>query len=179
MSNEEHPTRTVDTRHTQRTAGVQRAAGTRPAAGSPPILLPLPPVLASRSGGGEPPDQVVRGARWTEGCCVVTLAGDIDFFTASWVRSAVATGASGPATTVVIDASRVGFCDSGLLRAVLPCDAPRRRVRLAAPSPAVRRLLALAAPPDFPPPYPSVAEALRSAGAGSSTGAAPMPSRSG
>lgn len=126
-----------------------------------PILLPLPPVLAPQSGGADPPPQVVADARWSHGCCVLALTGEIDYFSAEWVRAALTTAAAGGGPTrVVVDVSRVSFCDSGLLRALLPWRTAQREVRLAAPSEAVRRLLAVACPRDLPPCHGSVEQAL-------------------
>ncbi|MDK1473007.1 STAS domain-containing protein [Streptomyces sp. 549] len=169
-----------------------------------PILLPLPPVLAPQCAGGPPPPQVVADARWLNGCCVLTLTGEIDFFSAAWVRSALATAtataSATPALTaspapvasvsptdtataspsatdtatasasssaagrgaarVVVDVSRVTFCDSGLLRALLPWRTASREVDLAAPSEAVRRLLAVTRVGELPPCHSSVEQAL-------------------
>ncbi|MFF0741128.1 STAS domain-containing protein [Streptomyces sp. NPDC004111] len=72
----------------------------------------------------------------------VSVQGEIDYFSAAPLGALLASAASFGHTRLVVDASRVTFCDSGFLNALLAWRRGGRRLILAAASSAVRRLLA-------------------------------------
>ncbi|MFI5802700.1 STAS domain-containing protein [Streptomyces sp. NPDC051561] len=72
----------------------------------------------------------------------VAVQGEIDHFSAAPLSAMLASAAAFGHTRLVVDASRVTFCDSGFLNALLAWRRGGRRLILAATSAAVRRLLA-------------------------------------
>ncbi|MFD3515364.1 STAS domain-containing protein [Streptomyces sp. NPDC058657] len=78
----------------------------------------------------------------TEGATLqLAVEGEIDHFSAAPLSALLASAASFGHTRLVVDASRVTFCDSGFLNALVAWRRGGRRLVLAAASAAVRRLL--------------------------------------
>ncbi|GHH40987.1 STAS domain-containing protein [Streptomyces candidus] len=85
---------------------------------------------------------VVASCR-TEGSTLsIAVQGEIDHFTAAPLSALLTSAAAFGHTCLVVDASRVTFCDSGFVNALLAWRRGGRRLVLAAASTAVRRLLA-------------------------------------
>jgi anti-anti-sigma factor len=107
---------------------------------SPSHILPKKPTRAIVPGGSG--RSVVASCR-TEGSTLkVAVQGEIDHFTVAPLSALLASAAAFGHTRLVVDASRVTFCDSGLLNALLAWRRGGRRLVLAAASLAVQRLLA-------------------------------------
>ncbi|MFD7325844.1 STAS domain-containing protein [Streptomyces sp. NPDC059875] len=76
---------------------------------------------------------------------LVRLMGEIDHYSAAPLRAILASAAAEGCTDLVLDASRVTFCDSGLLGVLDQWSRRGRRYRIDAPPGVVLRLLRLAA----------------------------------
>ncbi|MCX5204685.1 STAS domain-containing protein [Streptomyces sp. NBC_00237] len=109
---------------------------------SPSHILPIPtPVRTGRGVTRRPLPGVVAACR-TEGTTLnVAVQGEIDHFTAAPLSALLTSAAAFGHTRLVVDASRVTFCDSGFLNALLAWRRGGRRLILAAASAAVERLL--------------------------------------
>lgn len=94
---------------------------------------------------------------------VVVATGDVDLASADQLRSALL--AAVDRGTTVLDLAGVEFCDSSGLRVILEMDRKARagdaRFRLAAPTAAVERLLALTKADEVLAIFPDVERALR------------------
>lgn len=104
--------------------------------------------------------QVVRGASHT---AVVAVVGEIDLAGVPELRRALLTGvAQGP---VILDAASVSFCDSVGLQCLLEARRAASECgtsfRLAAPSPAVMRLLELVGAREIFEIFPDLETALK------------------
>ncbi|MEU8893281.1 STAS domain-containing protein [Streptomyces sp. NPDC048442] len=111
---------------------------------SPSHILPTS-ITSIRSGRGAArrPLPPVIAACHTEGTTLsIAVQGEIDHFTAAPLSALLASAAAFGHTRLVVDASRVTFCDSGFLNALLAWRRGGRRLILAAASAAVKRLLA-------------------------------------
>ncbi|QES17496.1 hypothetical protein DEJ45_23660 [Streptomyces venezuelae] len=116
-------------------------------------LAPSAPPVAHDSGADTAPGVIVIDSCTTLGTTlVVHLAGEIDRFSAAPVRALLASAADDGYTGLVLDTSRVTFCDSGFLAAVGWWPRHGRRLRLANRSRAVQRLLIAAATAGRQPP---------------------------
>ncbi|MGW7411563.1 STAS domain-containing protein [Streptomyces sp. NPDC054863] len=112
---------------------------------SPSHILPISitSIRSGRAAAKRPPLPVVAACR-TEGTTLrVAVQGEIDHFTAAPLSALLASAAAFGHTRLVVDASRVTFCDSGFLNALLAWRRGGRRLILAAASAAVKRLLAV------------------------------------
>ncbi len=99
------------------------------------------------SGADTAPGVIVVDSCTTLGTTlVVRLAGEIDHFSAAPLRALLASAADDGCTGLVLDASRVTFCDSGFLAVLDLWPQQGRRLRLANPSRAVQHLLNAVAP---------------------------------
>jgi anti-sigma B factor antagonist len=92
-----------------------------------------------------PPGGLVFSARTEDGCTIVSLAGVLDVACTPMLRERLAGLLTPRASKLVIDLSKVSFCDASGL-AVLVGTARRARLlggglRLAAPAPAVASAL--------------------------------------
>ncbi|MET9602919.1 STAS domain-containing protein [Streptomyces sp. NPDC006459] len=82
-------------------------------------------------------------------CSVVTVSGDLDLDRVDTLNSALLGACSDPGAPdrVVVDLTRLAFCDSAglnaLLRARLLCESNGRTLILANPGPQVMRLLSI------------------------------------
>ncbi|MEN8653756.1 STAS domain-containing protein [Streptomyces sp. 21So2-11] len=85
--------------------------------------------------------QIVAACRTHGDTLVIALQGEIDRFTAAPLHAILTSAAAFGHTRLVIDATRITFCDSGFLNAVLGWRRRGRRLCLASCSPAVVRLL--------------------------------------
>ncbi|MFI0979907.1 STAS domain-containing protein [Streptomyces sp. NPDC021093] len=111
---------------------------------SPSHILPtsLPPIRSTRGVVHRPPQPVIAACRAEGTTLSVAVQGEIDHFTAAPLSALLASAAAFGHTRLVVDASRVTFCDSGFLNALLAWRRGGRRLILAAASAAVKRLLA-------------------------------------
>ncbi|MFF9852972.1 STAS domain-containing protein [Streptomyces litmocidini] len=109
------------------------------------LAAPTPPVVHD-SGADTAPGVIVIDSCTTLGSTlVVHLAGEIDHYSAAPLRALLASAADNGCIGLVLDTSRVTFCDSGLLAVLRWWPRHGRRLRLANRSRAVRRLLDAAA----------------------------------
>ncbi|MER5735529.1 MULTISPECIES: STAS domain-containing protein [unclassified Streptomyces] len=116
-----------------------------------PPAAPAPPVVHD-SGADTAPGVIVIDSCTTLGATlVVHLAGEIDHYSATPLRALLASAADDGYTGLVLDTSRVTFCDTGFLAVLDWWPRNGRRLRLANRSPAVQRLLNAAAAADRPP----------------------------
>ncbi|MEU6949127.1 STAS domain-containing protein [Streptomyces sp. NPDC046316] len=76
---------------------------------------------------------------------LVRLTGEIDHYSAAPLRAILVSAAADGCTDLILDASRVTFCDSGLLGVLDQWSRLGRRYRIDAPPPVVLRLLRVAA----------------------------------
>ncbi|MCT4351568.1 STAS domain-containing protein [Streptomyces sp. Je 1-79] len=76
---------------------------------------------------------------------LVRLTGEIDHHSAAPLRAILLSAAADGRTDLILDASRVTFCDSGLLGVLDLWSRLGRRYRIDAPPPVVLRLLRAAA----------------------------------
>ncbi|MDK0520578.1 STAS domain-containing protein [Streptomyces sp. ML-6] len=107
---------------------------------------PAPPVVHD-SGADTAPGVIVVDSCTTLGTTLVLrLAGEIDHFSAAPLRALLASAAEDGCTGLVLDTSRVTFCDSGFLAVLDWWPRQGRRLRLANRSRAVQHLLNAAAP---------------------------------
>ncbi|MEU1277955.1 STAS domain-containing protein [Streptomyces sp. NPDC005805] len=97
---------------------------------------PSAPGTAPASGG-----TVVHSCTSAGTLLCVALRGEIDYVTVSPLRAIMASAAAAGFTRLILDTSRVVFADSALLGALGLWCRDDRRLRLAAPSRAVQRLL--------------------------------------
>ncbi|MEV6679094.1 STAS domain-containing protein [Streptomyces erythrochromogenes] len=116
------------------------------------------PLTVHDSGADTAPGVILIRSCTTLGTTlVVHLAGEIDHFSAAPLRALLASAADNGHTGLVLDCSRVTFCDSGFLAALDWWPRQGRRLRLTHRSRAVERLLRAAAsaprPPLGPPAY--------------------------
>ncbi|MEV7969471.1 STAS domain-containing protein [Sphaerisporangium sp. NPDC088356] len=103
------------------------------------------------------------------GAVVIRATGNLDFSSTPALRDKVETAASAAqATTVIIDLSEVGLCDSSglgeLLHARRRCETSGIQLMLAGPPPNVRRRLATTGLTALFEVFPSVTDALHHAG---------------
>lgn len=115
-----------------------------------PILPVTPQTLAGPtphdSGADTAPGVIVVHSCTTLGTTlVVHLTGEIDHFSAAPLRALLASAAADGYTGLVLDTSRVTFCDSGFLAVLRWWPRQGRRLRVTARSRAVQRLLDAAA----------------------------------
>ncbi|GGZ72479.1 STAS domain-containing protein [Streptomyces subrutilus] len=122
-----------------------------------PIDAPVPPAARALAGPlSESPVEPVPEARsdrlprlrstlGADGVLAVTLAGEFDHYTCAPLRDLLADGAARGARHLVVDAARVGFCDSSLLHVLDRWVRGGRGLELSAASAPVRLLLGLAA----------------------------------
>ncbi len=100
------------------------------------------PTRTARGAARRPLPGVVASCR-TEGTTLsIAVQGEIDHFTVAPLSALLTSAAAFGHTRLVVDASRVTFCDSGFLNALLAWRRGGRRLVLAAASVAVKRLLA-------------------------------------
>ncbi|MFJ6695944.1 STAS domain-containing protein [Streptomyces sp. NPDC091272] len=108
---------------------------------SPSHILPTS-IRSGRGVAAQPPLPVVAACR-TEGTTLqIAVQGEIDHFTVAPLSALLASAAAFGHTRLVVDASRVTFCDSGFVNALLAWRRGGRRLELAGASAAVDRLLA-------------------------------------
>lgn len=108
-----------------------------------PILPPAAPRTATPPPRRTPgPDEViVHSCTGYGGTLVIAVRDEIDHYTVTPLRAMLAAAADHGYTRLVLDTAGVTFCDSGLLRILDWWHRPGRGLRVAHPSPAVRRLL--------------------------------------
>ncbi|WP_030760018.1 STAS domain-containing protein [Streptomyces sp. NRRL F-2664] len=120
-------------------------------------ILPAPltteaPPTAHDSGADTAPGVILIHSCTTLGTTlVVRLAGEIDHFSAAPLRAFMASAADNGHTGLVLDCSRVTFCDSAFLAALEWWPRQGRRLRISRRSQAVERLLRAAAAASRPP----------------------------
>lgn len=122
-------------------------------------ILPAPlatptsvPPLVHDSGADTAPGVIVIDSCTTLGATlVVRLTGEIDHYSAAPLRALLASAADDGCTGLVLDTSRVTFCDAGFLAVLDWWPRHGRRLRLVNRSPAVRHLLDIAAAAGRPP----------------------------
>ncbi|MFJ7776850.1 STAS domain-containing protein [Streptomyces yangpuensis] len=118
---------------------------------SAPLAAEAPPAVHD-SGADTAPGVILIHSCTTLGTTlVVHLAGEIDHFSAAPLRAFLASAADNGHTGLVLDCSRVTFCDSGFLAALDWWPRQGRRLRLTHRSRAVDRLLRAAAAVTGPP----------------------------
>ncbi|MFF7178565.1 STAS domain-containing protein [Streptomyces sp. NPDC008121] len=95
------------------------------------------------AGGDTAPGDIIVHSCATLGSTtlVIHLAGEIDRFSAGPLRAMLASAAADGYRSLVLDTSRVTFCDSGFLDVLDRWMRRGFRLRMEPPSPAVRRLL--------------------------------------
>ncbi|MFD0141895.1 MULTISPECIES: STAS domain-containing protein [unclassified Streptomyces] len=111
-----------------------------------PILTHIPrPVMCDDGADTAPGDIAVHSCRnlGATGLLVV-LKGEVDHRGAAPLRAILASAAESGVTDLVLDASRVTFCDSGLLGVLDQWTLMGGRYRIDAPTPCVLRLLRVA-----------------------------------
>ncbi|MEU6293723.1 STAS domain-containing protein [Streptomyces erythrochromogenes] len=100
------------------------------------------PLAVHDSGADTAPGVILIHSCTTLGSTLVLhLAGEIDHFSAAPLRAFLASAADNGHTGLVLDCSRVTFCDSGFLAALDWWPRQGRRLRLTRRSRAVERLL--------------------------------------
>ncbi|MCY0928980.1 STAS domain-containing protein [Streptomyces sp. H27-H1] len=109
----------------------------------PADLAPLvaPPAVHDWGADTEPGVIVVHSCTTLGVTLVVHLAGEIDHFSAAPLRAFLASAAADGCTGLVLDTSRVTFCDSAFLAVIEWWPRHGRRLRLTNRSRAVMRLL--------------------------------------
>ncbi|MFE9257635.1 STAS domain-containing protein [Streptomyces sp. NPDC006879] len=108
---------------------------------------PILPATSTRVQGESDiaPTGIVVHSYSTEGAALTLhLAGEIDHYSGAPVRSMLLAAAAYGYTELVLDTSRVSFCDSALLRIVSDWRRGGRSVRLGPDSQAVRHLMRMA-----------------------------------
>ncbi|MFH8347833.1 STAS domain-containing protein [Streptomyces sp. NPDC018045] len=135
--------------------------------------------MQSSPSSDRPTRVVVREGHRAEDALVVTVTGPLDIDTVAPLEDALrevgeaahGTGAGGGgARPVVIDLSEVDFADSTTVNVLLRQHAALgTRLRLAAPSPGLRRLFELTGLEGVLPLYETVAEAAADGAAGAGT----------
>ncbi|MFF3314976.1 STAS domain-containing protein [Streptomyces sp. NPDC003035] len=78
---------------------------------------------------------------------LVRLTGEVDHYSAAPLRAILASAATDGCTDLILDCSRITFCDSGLLAVLDQWSRLGRRYRIDAPPAVVLRLLRVAAGP--------------------------------
>ncbi|AYV26346.1 STAS domain-containing protein [Streptomyces avidinii] len=112
----------------------------------PPALAAEGPPAVHDSGADTAPGVIVLHSSASLGTTlVVHLAGEIDHFSAAPLRALLASAAADGCTGLVLDTSRVTFCDSGFLAVLGRWPRSGRRLRLANRSRSVQHLLDVAA----------------------------------
>ncbi|MFF5502895.1 STAS domain-containing protein [Streptomyces roseolus] len=106
-----------------------------------PPAAPSPSVVRDAGTDTAPGVMVIDSCTALGATLVVRLAGEIDHYSAAPLRALLASAADDGCTGLVLDTSRVTFCDAGLLAVLDWWPRRGRRLRLANRSPAVRRLL--------------------------------------
>ncbi|MEV4945589.1 STAS domain-containing protein [Streptomyces sp. NPDC053755] len=98
---------------------------------------------AAPAGADTAPGDIIVHSCATRGrtTLVIHLAGEIDRFSAGPLRAMLASAAADGYRSLVLDTSRVTFCDSGFLDVLDRWMSRGLRLRMEPPSPAVRRLL--------------------------------------
>lgn len=110
------------------------------------LAPPVAPPAVHDSGADTAPGVIVVHSCTTLGATlVVHLTGEIDHFSAAPLRAFLASAAADGYTGLVLDTSRVTFCDSGFLAVLEWWPRHGRRLRLTNRSRAVMRLLHAAA----------------------------------
>ncbi|GGV13431.1 hypothetical protein GCM10010275_63160 [Streptomyces litmocidini] len=105
------------------------------------LAAPAPPVVHD-SGADTAPGVISIGSCTTLGSTlIVHLAGEIDRSSVAPLGALLASAADHGCTGLVLDTSRVTFCDSGFLAVLRWWPRHGRRLRLANRSRAVQRLL--------------------------------------
>ncbi|GGS14407.1 hypothetical protein GCM10010284_54800 [Streptomyces rubiginosohelvolus] len=135
------------------------AAG--PSGGTALRSLPIPPEVPSvLSSPNE--DRAVRiTTRRERGALVLTVSGDLDIDSVSPLGLALTSAAEDGSGPVVVDLSGVGFADSTTVNVLLQGHtALGDRLRLAAPSPFMRRLIGMIGLDSALPVLPSVDDAI-------------------
>ncbi|MDQ0988371.1 STAS domain-containing protein [Streptomyces sp. V2I9] len=107
-------------------------------------------------------DRAVRVlTRRERGALVITVSGDLDIDSVGPLSEALATAADAPSGPVVVDLSGVNFADSTMVNVLLQGHtALGDRMRLAAPSPFMRRLIGMIGLDSALPVLPSVDHAI-------------------
>ncbi|MDX6205041.1 MAG: anti-sigma factor antagonist [Frankiales bacterium] len=109
---------------------------------------------------------LIVGSRPEGPFTVISVAGEIDMATVSGLRDALETALHQPDPRLILDLSRVDFCDSSGLavlvaaRRRLPAEAP---LRLAGAQPIVARVLQVTGLAEVFPQFRSVTEAINAA----------------
>lgn len=106
-----------------------------------PLDAPASPVVHDSGADTEPGVIVIDSCTTLGSTLVVRLAGEIDHYSAAPLRALLASAADDGCTGLVLDTSRVAFCDSGFLAVLDWWPRHGRRLRLANRSRAVQRLL--------------------------------------
>ncbi|WP_175439178.1 STAS domain-containing protein [Streptomyces vilmorinianum] len=118
-------------------------------ASTAPILAELPqphPLVRDQGADGAPCSIVVHSCTHIGATTLlVRLTGEVDHYSAAPLRAILASAAADGCTDLVLDASRVTFCDSGLLAVLDQWSRLGRRYRIDAPTEVVLRLLRVAA----------------------------------
>ncbi|MEV6245961.1 STAS domain-containing protein [Streptomyces sp. NPDC051742] len=105
------------------------------------LAAPAPPVMHD-SGADTAPGVIIIDSCTTLGSTLVLhLAGEIDHYSATPLRALLASAIDNGYSGLVLDTSRVAFCDSGFLAILHWWPRHGRRLRLANHSRAVQRLL--------------------------------------
>ncbi|MEU4353688.1 STAS domain-containing protein [Streptomyces virginiae] len=110
-----------------------------------PLATEAPPIVHDSDADTAPGVILIRCCTTLGATLVVHLAGEIDHFSAAPLRTFLASAADNGITGLVLDCSRVTFCDSGFLAALDCWPRQGRRLRLTHRSRAVERLLRAAA----------------------------------
>ncbi|WP_030690856.1 STAS domain-containing protein [Streptomyces globisporus] len=109
------------------------------------LAAPAPPVVHDSGADTAPGVIVVESCATFGSTLVVHLAGEIDHYSAAPLWALLASAADHGCIGLVLDTSRVSFCDSGFLAVLRWWPRHGRRLRLANRSRAVQRLLSAAA----------------------------------
>ncbi|MFF8610388.1 STAS domain-containing protein [Streptomyces sp. NPDC015346] len=114
-----------------------------------PILTGIPhPDPRDRHARDTPRDLVVHSCTSVGATTLlIRLRGEIDHFSAAPLRAMLTSAAAEGFTHLILDASRVTFCDAGLLGVLAQWSRTGRGYRIDAPSDVVLRLLRVAATP--------------------------------
>ncbi|GHE26012.1 STAS domain-containing protein [Streptomyces hydrogenans] len=108
---------------------------------SAPLAAPAPPVVHDSGADTAPGVIVIHSCTTLGSTLVIHLAGEIDHYSAAPLWALLASAADHGCTGLVLDTSRVTFCDSGFLAVLRWWPRHGRRLRLANRSRAVQRLL--------------------------------------
>ncbi|MCY0937553.1 STAS domain-containing protein [Streptomyces sp. H34-S4] len=106
----------------------------------------LPHTTQPESGSADTGQPAIVVHCWTSGdTLTVYLAGEIDCASEATLRVMLTAATAHGYTRLIVDASRITFCDSALLRALEEWPSDGRSVCLENPSRATRRLLTASA----------------------------------